>query len=346
MKGLFILLLATALVPQVAGAGEPPGAGKPPVLVRAAPILKHAAIVEGDLIRMGDIFDNAGKQADVPVAYAPKPGRQAVLELDQLWSIARAHGVQWRPRSRFERVVVTRASQTIGGKEIRVEVERALAGLDGTNGLDGEHWIELDRRNPLFHLPKELPRTLALRNFQYRNGRFTAMLHAPAAAPVIVTAISGRVEKMHSIPILKRSMEPGELIRKSDIGWLKLRARKVTQRIITGADSLIGQTPRRPVRAGIPLRRGDVQAQILVTKGKLVRMTYRTGFMELTTRGRALEGGAMGDVIKIMNLKSKKVVEAAVTGPGQATILATRTLSISQLPPGISAGGGSSKNQE
>ena len=330
MKGFFILILAAALVPMLADAGEPVAGGKTPALVRAAPMLKPAATVEGDLIRMGDIFENVEKQADVPIAYAPKPGRQAVLELDQLWGIARAHGVKWRPRSRFERVVITRASQTIGNKDIRREVEQALV----EHGLEGELWIQLDRRSAVFHLPKDLPGTLSLKDFRYRDGRFTAVLHAPADAPVLITPISGRVEKLLAIPVLKRAIEPGDVIRKSDIAWLKLRERKVSRRVLTGLDSLVGQTPRRPVRANTPLRRGDVQAQMLVVKGKLVRMTFRTDFMELTTRGRAIESGTKGDIIKIMNLKSKKVVEATVTGPGQVTILPTRQLSLSQVPQG------------
>ncbi len=331
MKAFLILLAAAVFVPVLARASEPAAPKAAAGLVRAAPVLKPAVTVEGDLIRLGDLFDNVEKGADVPVAYAPKPGRQVVLELDQLWSIARAQRLQWRPRSRFERIVVSRASRTIGGKEIKAEVVRQLE----DHGFEGDAWIQLDRRNPMFHLPKNLPEGFRLADFQYDTNRgiFTAVLHAPADAPVLVTAISGKVERVVSVPVLKRRVEPGDVIRKEDIGWLKLRERQVKRTILTSADSLIGQTPRRPFAAGKPVRRSDVEAQRLVEKGKLVRMIFRTSFMELTTRGRAIESGSNGDVVKVMNLKSKKVVEASVAGPGFVVINGTRQLSLNPLPP-------------
>jgi flagellar basal body P-ring formation protein FlgA len=50
-----------------------------------------------------------------------------------------------------------------------------------------------------------------------------------------------------------------------------------------------------------------------VEKGALVTMIVQTPFMTLSTQGRALDEGAMGDTIRVMNARSRKVVEAQVT---------------------------------
>ena len=43
----------------------------------------------------------------------------------------------------------------------------------------------------------------------------------------------------------------------------------------------------------------------------------------LTVRGKALEAGAVGDLINVLNIQSNRTVQAAVIGPGQVVITAT-----------------------
>jgi flagella basal body P-ring formation protein FlgA len=43
--------------------------------------------------------------------------------------------------------------------------------------------------------------------------------------------------------------------------------------------------------------------------------------MTITTTGRALEGGAIGDVIQVMNLQSKKTIQATVTGSSMVQVV-------------------------
>ena len=42
----------------------------------------------------------------------------------------------------------------------------------------------------------------------------------------------------------------------------------------------------------------------------------------LTMRGKALEAGAEGDIINVLNVQSKRTVQATVTGPGRVTVAA------------------------
>ena len=42
--------------------------------------LRSDAVVTGDVVRIGDLFDNAAEMADTPVAFAPEPGRSVVLD--------------------------------------------------------------------------------------------------------------------------------------------------------------------------------------------------------------------------------------------------------------------------
>ena len=46
----------------------------------------------------------------------------------------------------------------------------------------------------------------------------------------------------------------------------------------------------------------------------------------LTVRGKALEAGAMGDIVGVLNIQSNRTVQATVIGPGRVSIAAAGPL--------------------
>ena len=292
------------------------------------PVLRGAAMVEGDFVRLGDLFDNTGDKSDRPVAYSPRPGHQTVFDGERLSKIARSNRLRWRPRGRFERIVITRSSQSIKTKDIQAAVREALA----EEGLPKDLWIGLDRRNMVLHLPVDVPATIALRDFAYDRStrRFTAMVTAPADAPSIVVPVAGKVDELQRVPVLMRHIARNEVIVDADVDWVEMRRTKVRQGSILDAEDLIGQAPRRPLKAGQPVRRGDVRPPIVIAKGSTITMVYRTKTMTLTTRGRALANGSKGATIQVMNVHSKKVVDAVVQSPDRVVVSATGPLALAQ----------------
>jgi flagella basal body P-ring formation protein FlgA len=77
---------------------------------------------------------------------------------------------------------------------------------------------------------------------------------------------------------------------------------------------LLGFALRRSLKPGQPVRERDVQKPVIVAKGSMVMLVYRTAAMVLSAGGRALEDGAMGATIRVLNSHSKLVVEAVVEG--------------------------------
>ena len=55
-------------------------------------------------------------------------------------------------------------------------------------------------------------------------------------------------------------------------------------------------------------------------KGDLVIMVLKKGALNLTTKGKALDNGAKGDMVRILNTNSRQTIEAQVTGPQKVTI--------------------------
>ncbi|MDX1486396.1 MAG: flagellar basal body P-ring formation chaperone FlgA, partial [Alphaproteobacteria bacterium] len=127
---------------------------------------------------------------------------------------------------------------------------------------------------------------------------------------------------------LNRRIKAGDIIRRHDIHWVTMRRSQVNRNVIVDGDQLIGMTPKRFVPAGRKVRMGDIRHPRLIKKGAIVTMVLSTPKMVLTSKGRALEHGARGETIKVMNLKSKTVIEAEITGPNSVRINAEMSPSV------------------
>lgn len=289
-----------------------------PAPAEAATLRPHAT-VDDSLVRLGDLFEDIGLGADIAIAHAPSPGRRITFDTATLMEIARAYRVSWRPQSRFDRVVVERAGRIIQKQEIVARLADALK----ADGMRRDSEIEIVGRTLEIAVPVDAPPSIDVRNlsFDRQSGRFTAVVMAGGSdAAAQRLAVSGRVHDTAAVPVLRRVVSPGEVIRKDDIEMIRIREDRAARDIISDPERLIGTTPRFRLRAHEPIRVSDTRPPIVVARNSLVTITLRTESMTLTAQGRAGEDGAKGDTIRVINLQSKKTIEAVVSGPDLVTI--------------------------
>ena len=82
----------------------------------------------------------------------------------------------------------------------------------------------------------------------------------------------------------------------------------------------IGKEARVTLYAGRPIRAGDLQAPAVVERNDLVRLSYSHGPLWIVTEARALDRGAAGERIQVMNLDSRAVISGVVEGPGKVVV--------------------------
>jgi flagella basal body P-ring formation protein FlgA len=87
-----------------------------------------------------------------------------------------------------------------------------------------------------------------------------------------------------------------------------------------GAEQVIGMSAKRPLRSGQVLRSSDVMKADVIARHEVVTIFYEVPGIRLTMRGKALEAGAVGEFINVLNTQSNRTVQAAVYGPGQVVI--------------------------
>ncbi len=72
----------------------------------------------------------------------------------------------------------------------------------------------------------------------------------------------------------------------------------------------------------------------LVQRNETVTLVYQVPGITLTVRGKAVEGGAEGDVIAVLNEQSKRTVQGVVAGPGRVIISTGTPRLAANLQPG------------
>src|SRR6202050_3959968 len=94
--------------------------------VIAAAVLRASVSVSSDVVRIGDVVDNAGTAAQIAIYRAPDLGTTGSLPTAQVISALRAHQVIGVDTRDLREISVTRLARTLDAKDIESQVAHAL----------------------------------------------------------------------------------------------------------------------------------------------------------------------------------------------------------------------------
>lgn len=281
--------------------------------------LRSTSVVKDEVIRLGDIFNGLTQNENYVLGIAPRPGQDMVLNARTLMRIAIALDLPWRPRDSADQAVIRRSATLIGADDIRGAIENGLR----DQGMDGNFNLSFASPVEDIALPKENEGTIELVSLRVDpdKDRFAAELAAPSAEnPIRRVSLSGQVERIVELPILNRDLRNGDVISESDIAFLEVNARDIGKDCLLRAEDLVGMTPRRMVLSGKPVRAVDIQSPKMVSRNGKVLITFQKGPMTLTAEGRALQDGARGEFVRVVNIASSRTIQGVVSGPGEILV--------------------------
>ncbi|MEZ5831457.1 MAG: flagellar basal body P-ring formation chaperone FlgA [Dongiaceae bacterium] len=282
--------------------------------------LRDRIMVDADVVRLGDLFEEALSDGDVPVAQAPKAGQTMMLDARFLQQVARAYRLNWKPVSRYQKVTIGRISQRVTALMVRDAIAAAVQERIGTSGdLD----VALDGGDLELDLPTDVENsvTVSAINFDPNSNRFAAILVAPAEGPpVIQRNVIGTVYEMAQIPVPKRLISAGDIISAADLEWQPVHLSRLSGSSLTDADQLVGRMAKRPLRAGQILRQSDVEVSPIIHRNDLIRLVVKTGQMTLSVQGKAMQDAAMGQTIRVINVNSNRQLSGTVIDAGTVAV--------------------------
>lgn len=272
--------------------------------------------VTGDSITLGDVFSDIEKDVDFVLAPAPRPDTVLTWDARTINRIVRAFDLPWTVQH-GDTITIRRLATIIDGDAIKTAIANALKNQGAGENIDLEF---LDGSNAEIILSHELDPTLTVEKASFNASRqtFSASLRT---ADNTVHQMTGITHKIVEVPVLKFGARRGDTIGRNDIIMLPLRADSLTDGMVVAKDELYGMTPRRVISAKSPILKTDLDKPVMVKRGELVTMNLKKGSINITALAKALEAGTEGDVIRLMNLDSKRTIEAQVTGTRTAEVL-------------------------
>jgi flagella basal body P-ring formation protein FlgA len=318
MMNMRSLLLATALLAATAMTASAQGGDD----VIAAPVLRANVSVSGEVVRIGDVVDNAGSSAQIAIYRAPDLGTTGTLPTAQVLSALRAHQVIGVDTRDLREISVTRLARMLDGKDLEAGVARAL---EHKNGLGDAANLSLTFDRDVGDLRLEASNNGAMQvassRYEPRNNRFDVTFEIAndnVATPTRLRFTGTAIETVEAM-VLSRNVERNEVIKSSDV-TVERRPKAELGPDVAARDRAVGMQARRQLRAGQALKTADLAKPDLVTRDQNVTLIYEAAGLYLTIRGKALDGGTEGDVVNVLNLQSKRTVAGVVIGRGQVSI--------------------------
>jgi flagella basal body P-ring formation protein FlgA len=291
------------------------------------PRLRAEATVSSTLVRLGDLVEGVGKGADEPIFRAPDLGTAGTVRAARVVAAARDKAGIEVDAAGIVEVRVSRASRTI----LLDEMDRVLrAAIEARFGAQAS--IVFDPQIGSRHVEPHLSTELVVDRLTWNEttGRFDAELRLDGSEALRRTPllVSGSATATIEVPTFTRALTRGEIVGEGDVA-LERRPRRDSLAAVISAPALaIGQAVRRPVRPGQPVVAADLMKPEIVARNQLVTLLYETPGMVLTIRAKALEAGAEGDTVPVLNAQSSRVVQAVVTGPGRVTVAAAPRIAL------------------
>jgi flagella basal body P-ring formation protein FlgA len=304
----------------------------------AAPRLKELVVVGSEVVRIGDLVENAGSASGTAVFRAPDLGHTGSVPAARVIDALRPHGLAGVETGGLSQVIVTRDSRAFTIRDIVARIASAVAGQFGFGEADNLT-VTLDRELRVLHVePSADDLVVARMNVDSRSGRFDIAFEIPgsAAARRLPLRFTGTITETVEAATLVRAMRRGDTIRESDV-VVQRRPKAEAGDDPLAADQAVGMALKRPLRAGQALRASDAMRPEVVQRNETVTMVYEAPGIVITMRGKAQEPGAVGDLISVLNAQTNRTIQATISGPGRVSIAASRPFVSAALNPEQSA---------
>ena len=143
-----------------------------------------------------------------------------------------------------------------------------------------------------------------------QQGETTVDINATVRLPDMVVAAKGPLAK-------------GRVVQESDLIWQALppTSNISSDECFSDFESLLGKQLRRSVSTKQPIRRSEVSEPSVVQAGETVTIAVIAGSVLVESPGRAVESGAIDDVIQVEVLPQRKRVTARVTAERRVEVI-------------------------
>ena len=199
----------------------------------------------------------------------------------------------------------------VGEKEIADAVRKEFV----EQGIDEQTELEFFGGQTTFALEnaKQVRIMISGLNVDAEQNKFsvTAEIFADGN-PAAKTSLYGKYYVMREVWVPSVLIEKGEVISTDKLKVFLVRSNRIKAGSLTEKSQLEGKQAKRTLKEGKIVTDRDVGEQVIVKRGSIVTSVYRSKGLQITAQAEALEDGAKGARIELVNTKSGKKFFAKV----------------------------------
>lgn len=129
---------------------------------------------------------------------------------------------------------------------------------------------------------------------------------------VFAYSLTASAQENAKIVTVKMQVDRGGMVNINNLKLIDYNRKKVPNSLITKIEDAEGLQALRTLRPGMQLRYSYLREKPMIVKNKTIKVIYNVPGIQLVSDAQALQDGQKGDIIKIKNIKSNKILTAEV----------------------------------
>jgi len=161
------------------------------------------------------------------------------------------------------------------------------------------------------------PGEINLRLFQKDKRRLTGYTRLVAIISVngVVknkVKLSGWVDVFESVVCARRNLKKEEIIEEGDFYLARKNISHLSSKILTDMGKAVGLMVKHTIKKDTCIKEWMLEKPLIVERGDMITILAESGNLRVTAPGRVLVKGHMGELIRVQNSMSKKIIYARV----------------------------------
>lgn len=148
-------------------------------------------------------------------------------------------------------------------------------------------------------------------NYEMRQGRSTVGIRCNDIKPwTLYVPIT--VKNFKKVATLKHALTRNTVLSDDDISLQKMNINRLPSGYFDDLEQLKGKVLTQSLSKGAVLTQHHIKLPMAIKRGQRVTVIARNSVIEVRMEGTALSKGAIGERIKVKNMKTKRIIEGVI----------------------------------
>lgn len=288
-------------------------------------VLKETATVSDHIVRIKDIAlmdaPTRNRIGNLVISVSPELGKSDSIPRNEIYQKLLGNGVQSPRIEGASSVRVTRKGISVSPSYFKDKILNYITTHSRwKNGVQ----VKIVTSKPFMIPEKGVRWQLNPANGQDFFGDILFKLKAfsRTSSELLYSGwIVAQLKIQKSVAVSNRTIQKGETIGVGDLRWETREISVFTKNAVLDRRGVVGQKSGRIIRPNTVITTNLLAKKYMVQRGGSALLIAKLGSVKATSTVRVLSNGGMGDTVRVMNLGSRKILSAVVTGQNKLEVL-------------------------